>query len=311
MPATDANPRGYWESSRLTRFNDDLLGRLGGSWAAPPALPEGWWRGASVASLQEPSRALFRSVQAEGPFVWKDPRNCLTLPFWRDALGFSPPVLLVTRDPVEVALSLRLRDALPKLLSLALWERYVRESLRACRGLPVLVLRFENVMRDPVRTCERVRSFLAKQAIPCRELPDDRIREFLDPTIPRSSLSRDGSRDPDLSPAQCDLLRVLETIEGEHAGFAPPDLPPETRWCNALFEQQRGVEYRRRELGALIEARGRTGEAIGRLEAALGRVEREVADLRRQVGALRTGRGVLDALRSAARRLGTFLSSPK
>ncbi len=36
-PGSDANQRGFWEVSALTRFNDRLLLDLGGAWDAPPA----------------------------------------------------------------------------------------------------------------------------------------------------------------------------------------------------------------------------------------------------------------------------------
>jgi hypothetical protein len=33
LPADGVNPRGYWESERLLRANDELLEAAGGSWS--------------------------------------------------------------------------------------------------------------------------------------------------------------------------------------------------------------------------------------------------------------------------------------
>ena len=57
MPSTPDNPTGYWESSVLSFFNEELLLALGGSWSAPPPLEPGWQRDPSL-DRQRASGAL-------------------------------------------------------------------------------------------------------------------------------------------------------------------------------------------------------------------------------------------------------------
>jgi len=54
--------------------------------------------------------------------VWKDPRNCLTFALWVGVLEVDPVVLLVYRNPLEIAASLRVRSGEAKVYALALWS---------------------------------------------------------------------------------------------------------------------------------------------------------------------------------------------
>ena len=134
MGPTEENPTGYWESRSLTAFNDRLLDALGCDWSSPPALAPGWHREPPVADFAGPAAELFASVMPSGQWVWKDPRLCVTLPFWLDCLEVSPAVVLATRNPLEVADSLARRDRFGKPYALAVWERNLRHALARGRG---------------------------------------------------------------------------------------------------------------------------------------------------------------------------------
>src|SRR5262249_34877266 len=134
MPASEDNPRGYWESSTLRLLNDELLERLGGTWSAPPRLEPGWESSTDLRVLSIRARLLFPSVFRTSAWVWKDPRNCLLLPFWVRTLGIRPVVILVHRNPLEIWRSLARRDAISKPMALALWERYTRVTLAHASG---------------------------------------------------------------------------------------------------------------------------------------------------------------------------------
>ena len=145
------NERGYWESDKLTKFDESVLRHLGGTWSAPPRSRTGGKRQMTTRCvLSDRGRPNWRwSIAAEPPRVMKDPRLCLTLPLWRRVLPREPVAVLVFRDPLEVALSLQKRNEFPLTLSLALWHRYVRQSLASLVGLPVLVIEYARVLDEP------------------------------------------------------------------------------------------------------------------------------------------------------------------
>jgi hypothetical protein len=100
IPTSQWNEMGNRESATLTHFNNRLLRSLGGSWAAPPVLTEGWAGDAGLEDARMEARPLVATAFSDHPFVWKDPRNCLLLPFWRTVISPPNAALFVYRDPL-------------------------------------------------------------------------------------------------------------------------------------------------------------------------------------------------------------------
>ena len=61
---------------------------------------------------------------------WKDPRNSLTLPFWQELLP-NLKTLIIVRNPLEVAYSMRERNGTSYAFGLRLWEIYNRRLIEA------------------------------------------------------------------------------------------------------------------------------------------------------------------------------------
>ena len=158
-PAPD-NPRGYWEHAALTRLNDEILTALGGSWDEPPPPPADWDADPRLTSLRQAARALIdREFGDTACWAWKDPRNCLTLPFWRPHL---PPLrhVLCLRNPVDVARSLERRNGFSFAKSQDLWLRYVAAALANTSGHPRFLLFYEDLMADWSTEMRRLDRFL-------------------------------------------------------------------------------------------------------------------------------------------------------
>ena len=99
MEPDETNPAGFWEHQGLTDLNDELLDAYGGSWHEPPALGGGWEDEAAATPIRAKARLLIEADFAEKIFcAWKDPRTCLTLPFWR-SLGLCHDVVVVDEEP--------------------------------------------------------------------------------------------------------------------------------------------------------------------------------------------------------------------
>ena len=81
--------------------------------------------------------------------VWKDPRNCITLPFWRTVIDPPLAAVFVCRDPQEVARSLVARDGVTLTYGLALWDRYVRSASTNLAGLPTFVADYARILQNP------------------------------------------------------------------------------------------------------------------------------------------------------------------
>ena len=160
-PVAD-NPKGYWEHHELTAISDAILKRHGGSWDEPPLLPPGWETAAAIDDLRQRAQQLIRHqfapVQLWG---WKDPRTCLTLPFWQQLLP-DMRYIICLRNPFDVARSLEHRDGLSAEKSSNLWFTYVSSALNYSEGKPRLVIFYEDLMDDCLRELPRLAEFLGR-----------------------------------------------------------------------------------------------------------------------------------------------------
>jgi hypothetical protein len=181
-PVAD-NPKGYWEHSELTLVSDAILKRYGGSWNQPPRLPQNWETDAALDDLRRRAQQIVRDQFVGVPlWGWKDPRTCLTLPFWQRLLPHLRYIVCL-RNPVAVARSLERRDRFSANESFRLWSTYVSAALHHTEGKPRLVVFYEDLMNDGLGELPRLAEFLR---VPERaEHPDVRkaVAEFIEPGL--------------------------------------------------------------------------------------------------------------------------------
>src|SRR3989442_1198462 len=178
-PTAD-NPKGFWEHSEIVSINDAILQRHGGSWDEPPLLPPGWETAAAIDDLRDHAQQLlqdhFAEVQLWG---WKDPRSCLTLPFWQQLLP-DMRYIICLRNPVNVARSLEDRDGLSAEKSSSLWLSYVSSALNHSEGKPRLVIFYEDLMDDCLRELRRLAEFLGEPKMAEQVEVQEAVQEFIE-----------------------------------------------------------------------------------------------------------------------------------
>ena len=291
MDWPESNPE-HWESSALAVFDEEMLARAGGSWDAPPELPSEGRPDPAPGRIVEAAAAARAAYQAEGPLVWKDPRLCLLLPYWRQLLPAPLAAVLVWRSPLAVARSLRTRDGLALGSGVALWERYNRNALEHLTGVDTYVCSYEAVLEDPHTSFTAVAEWLA--ALPQFTGHADRWEQESAATSisDASSRSRTGPEPDDglLLAQHRELIAVLAGLEGGHRPLGPTRLMEESEWTTEILTARRGS--RTRELDKL-EAKRRT-------------LEQELEDARRSVEQVRGSRAwrATEPLRALRARLG-------
>ena len=266
LPGTDDNPRGYWESASLTSFNDRIFEAFESDWSCPPRLAPGWEKDPALAELRAEAPGLFSRAFPVESWLWKDPRNCITLPFWTMALDVEPVVVLVHRNPLEIAASLGARDDLGEVYCLALWERYLQSCLSAISGIPTLVTTYDDILENPAAWCESVRDFLSGVGVATGEL-EPTAPDYVDTKLRHARLTReDVVGDPAVSSAQRELLDILETLRGAHDTLSVPGFPDETPTTEALLSERRRLHPRDREHRELGEYSRSLGEQFVELQ---------------------------------------------
>lgn len=240
LPPEPDNPAGFWENAPLAALNEEILAVLGGEWSAPPRLDPVWQCRPELNELRPRAAAVAASVLSGPRWVWKDPRACLTLPFWLPIFDRKVAIVFVHRNPLEVASSLETRDGFPISLGLALWERYVRTALAGAAGLPVCVTRYEDLVADPANWCLRVSGFLRACGAEPMEIAADEVRTAVRADLRHAAFSAASlSAAPAVSSEQRAIASALDTLHTAQHEFTPPTLPPETPWVDVLLDERR------------------------------------------------------------------------
>lgn len=137
-PVPGVNESGFWESKDLSALNDEILSSGGSSWDDLSPFPKAWYDSTSCRLLRDRVLELLaRDFERSPLFVLKDPRICRLVPFWTSTLrafGAEPRFVHVTRNPLEVAASLKARDEFLPSKSYLLWLRHVLDAERDTRG---------------------------------------------------------------------------------------------------------------------------------------------------------------------------------
>lgn len=174
MPASSNNTEGFWENLSFVRLNERLLAASGGTWFAPPAALR------PTPEITADATSIVAQFEGQEPWGWKDPRNALTLPFWKTLLP-SMKVLVCVRHPHETAASLVASTLLPRgwrlwrmarmslsprrrrevlnELGLELWRVYNTSILDHTSAHDRLVTHYEAMLTKPRAELERILTF--------------------------------------------------------------------------------------------------------------------------------------------------------
>lgn len=222
MPATDANPGGYWENANLWRLHEKILEQLRGSWFDPPPaevqLAAARW--AVPALSAEVDRILGQGGGA--PIAIKDPRIGVMIPLWRPIIDERLHPVLVIRDPIEVASSLQRRDGTPPQLALAAWELHMTAVLDFLDGRVVTAAPYARLLADSELT-----SLVVEQA--ATHVSEDRA-VHLRPKLAAAALERayrhndaaQAQHREHLTGSQLDLWRLLSSFPAGDQSFDVP-----------------------------------------------------------------------------------------
>jgi hypothetical protein len=233
LPASPANPRGYFEDRAVNDLNEDLLLQ------AAPLRPSGWrrrihprrlpygYRWLAVVDLNArlaasaASRLAMTELVRRRPFCFKDPRFCYTLDLWRAALD-DAVFVCVFGEPARTATSM--------LAARRQERRYLADvHISRRRSLRIWTSMYEHVLRKHRHHGQwqfvHYDQFLDGSAIPRLEaLLETRIDAgFADVTLRRSSAQ---TRVPRRTATVYQQLCVLAGFERPLRGRLKTDSDP-------------------------------------------------------------------------------------
>ncbi len=155
------NENGFWENREFVKLNEALLRELGGSWDTPPRLPDSFNTG-KLGQLRGRAQELIDRLGPLKQWGWKDPRNSLTLPFWRQLIP-NLKVVICLRNPLAVLQSLVRRGSPPDESLVELWLTY-NKALMAIPPEDRVITHYAVYFHTPQQELRRVLELLGLSA---------------------------------------------------------------------------------------------------------------------------------------------------
>lgn len=181
------NPFGFFEADELVERNVNILRRAGyefhNTWLFSP-ISDSAINAVPQLPPEQADRDFVQRYEARAPWLWKDPRLCITLPYWWKLLDHERvAVVLTTRDSADIYWSFRrfgwnlARDDVVRRV-----EQHVRAAKRAvdALGIPHVAVGYNEYRERPAHVAN-VLSRLAEIEL----TPDDlNFRPELDHSSP-------------------------------------------------------------------------------------------------------------------------------
>jgi hypothetical protein len=163
VPPDSWNEPGYWENFGFVQLNDDILSRLGTGWDLPALPPNGWEMLPEMIALRGRTAALIQQFSDHPLWGWKDPRNSITLPFWKLLIP-NLKVVVCLRNPLEVAQSLTNRGLSSRAFGLGLWTQYYQQLLTLTTSHQRVITHYASYFHDARAELKRVVDALGMDA---------------------------------------------------------------------------------------------------------------------------------------------------
>ena len=157
-PALD-NPEGFWENKNFVELNEEILARFGASWSHPQSLSPRWEFDPVVEPLLVRAGELVARFSQQRHWGWKDPRNSLTIAFWRRIIP-SLKFVVCIRNPIEVAHSLFVRGDTTGASQFELWLHYYQQILSVGPPSSRIITHYQSYFEDPREEVGRLTSWL-------------------------------------------------------------------------------------------------------------------------------------------------------
>lgn len=180
MPATEMNPKGYFENIKAFNLNEKIFNENHSSWDDchfdVGKIPEE----KRISYENEIQEMMTKEFKYSENFVIKDPRICLLFPLWEKMcqnLKIEIKIIISYRNPVEVANSLVKRDGFSFEKGLLLWSHHFLSAEIMSRSYPRIFVSFDDVLYETDSTVDKLYDFTN---IETKNKKRKQINQFLD-----------------------------------------------------------------------------------------------------------------------------------
>jgi glycosyltransferase involved in cell wall biosynthesis len=130
--AAGDNPEGFWENVKFQKVNEEIITMFGGGWDMPPTFEDRWEYSPHLTDISRDAILAISEISHRPNWGWKDPRNSLTMPFWKKLVP-NLKVVICLRNPYEVYRSLTRRGYSSSAFTYNLWLTYYQQLIKTTR----------------------------------------------------------------------------------------------------------------------------------------------------------------------------------
>jgi GT2 family glycosyltransferase len=185
-PAAGNNETGFWEHRQIQIVHQRILNTLYREWNSCWPLPAGWPADPAIASLRsELIEIVQRDFASHRLWGLKDPRTCFLIDLWRSLLAemnVRPAMVLIFRNPAEIAKSLHRRDGMRASQAYLLWLWSLLLSERETRGMSRSITSYEALLSNWQQEMTRIGQELDIAWPVAIDEARPEIEKFLSPT---------------------------------------------------------------------------------------------------------------------------------
>ena len=166
MAARADNPKGFFENNQVYQLNQRILIENGHSWDTYNFSIDHVPTDKYMGYLRDAKNIIKKEYALFNQFFIKDPRICLLFPLWAEALAsFNIQVkcVVVYRNPLEVAYSLKARNEFPLQKSFIIWSHHFFQAEKTSRDYKRIILSFNHEFSNINALLDKLSVFLEKE----------------------------------------------------------------------------------------------------------------------------------------------------
>merc|ERR1719424_1682661 len=128
------------------------------------------------------AKAIVSKLNEKRPWVTKDPRMSLVASEWMQLLD-APACIIMHREPLSVANSMMIYSHNVSLAEwISVYENYYASTMRACKGVPTVVVQHEEFAKAPYAALQKLHAELEKLGVQGLQMPaESRVSALLKP----------------------------------------------------------------------------------------------------------------------------------
>lgn len=227
-PAGPDNPKGFWESSEITSFNESLLKKLNSTIERVGPLDPDLLQSDFLASEKAQAVAILKSkIKDNTIFGFKDPRVTILLPFWKlvfEELDLDDSYVFAVRNPLNIAESLLKRNSIPEINSLYTWYNYIFSGITYTQDKKRIFVKYDDMLENPTKQLDRISNDLSilKTKVYHKNL-QEYLENFLELNLRHHHLSNKELVNSNLPEFVIELYLLLDQLSKDVICFTSND----------------------------------------------------------------------------------------